>query len=110
MGILVAFHCVNFRSGSLLTSRKDQEPSYASIKLGEYYFFTNEEVDAHSLADHSSYALDNDSVDADSNVEEKTNPCVPVLMKTQKAEGPTQCYLASINDYKVPVLGRLKAI
>ena len=58
MGVLMAFHCYNFKSGSLLASQRDKEPSYASIKLGEYHFFTDEEIDAHSLADHSSYALD----------------------------------------------------
>ena len=95
MGVLMAFHFVNFRSGSLLASHKDKEPAYASIKLGEYYFFTNEEVDAHSLADDSDYALD-DSVDADSNVKERPNPLKPVLNATTESRG-TNSMLSSID-------------
>ena len=51
MGVLMGFHYVNFRSGSLLA--KDLAPKYASIKMGEYHFFRDSEVDAHSLADRS---------------------------------------------------------
>ena len=54
MGVLMLFHCMNFRQGSLLSSRKEEEPQYASIMPGEYHFFPDEEVDAHSLADESS--------------------------------------------------------
>ena len=56
MGVLMVFHLLNFKSGSLLRSRDEDEEEvpFASIKLGEYHFFTNEEVDAHSLADRSS--------------------------------------------------------
>ena len=47
MGILMAFHFVNFKHGTLLSSQQDCDggPAYASIKLGEYHFFTDEEVD-----------------------------------------------------------------
>ena len=52
MGVLMAFHWVNFKHGSLLSIHKEGE--YASIMPGEYHFFTDSEVDAHSLADRSS--------------------------------------------------------
>ena len=52
MGVLMVFHWVNFKHGSLFSSHKEGE--YASIMPGEYHFFTDSEVDAHSLADRSS--------------------------------------------------------
>ena len=53
MGVLMGFHRVNFKTGSLFIS-SDKQPSYAVIKLGEYHRFATEEVDAHSLTDLSS--------------------------------------------------------
>lgn len=54
MGVLMAFHWINFKTGSLFSSNDDKEPSYASIMKEEYHFFSDAEVDAHSLADESS--------------------------------------------------------
>ena len=54
MGVLMLFHYQNFRQGSLLSTRKEVKPEYASIMPGEYHFFTDAEVEAHSLADRSS--------------------------------------------------------
>ena len=55
MGVLMAFHYTNFESGSLFSENPQRQPLYASIMLGEYHRFNTEEVDAHSLADASSY-------------------------------------------------------
>ena len=55
--ILMMFHFINFKQGALLSSSGEERP-YASIKLGEYHFFPDEEVDAFSLADRSSYELE----------------------------------------------------
>ena len=56
MGVLMLFHCINFKHGSLLASkrRKERDVSYIAIMPGEYHFFSDESVDAHSLADKSS--------------------------------------------------------
>ena len=58
MGVLMLFHCQNFRQGSLFSTRKKVTPEYASIMLGEYHFFTDAEVEAHSLADRSSKTIE----------------------------------------------------
>ena len=55
MGVLMIFHIINFKRGSSILSSKD-EP-YASIMPGEYHFFPDSEVDAYSLADVSSYEV-----------------------------------------------------
>ena len=57
MGVLMLFHCVNFKIGGFFSSQEETEPSYASIMPGEYHFFTDDEIDAHSLADESSYEV-----------------------------------------------------
>ena len=56
LGVLMLFHCLNFKHGSLFASKQKQvkEKSYISIMPGEYHFFSDESVDAHSLADKSS--------------------------------------------------------
>ena len=54
MGALMLFHMINFKQGTLLLN-PDSEPLYASIKLEEFHYFSTEEVNAHSLADESSY-------------------------------------------------------
>ena len=54
MGVLMLYHCLNFKQGRLLKSQADQDPQYVSIMPGEYHFFTDQEIEAHSLADRSS--------------------------------------------------------
>ena len=51
MGVLMAFHFVNFRLSRSLLS--DKEPEYASIMPDEYHRFATEEVDAETSNDES---------------------------------------------------------
>ena len=56
LGVLMLFLCLNFEHVSLFASKqkeKEQVP-YIAIMPGEYHFFSDESVDAHSLADKSS--------------------------------------------------------
>ena len=53
MGVLMLFHCINFKNGSLFTTLETEEQSFALILPGEYFFFPDEEVDAVNLADRS---------------------------------------------------------
>ena len=72
MGVLMFFHFKNFRQGGLLASQESGQQGYATIRLGEYHFLTDEEVDAASLADRSSYEIE-DSKFAD--VEQASADC-----------------------------------
>ena len=69
MGVLMIFHCINFKQGKLLRrsreGKEDEHAEYASIMPDEYHFFTDQEIEAHSLADRSSRAID-DSEKVDS--------------------------------------------
>ena len=59
MGVLMLFHCMNFKNGSLLKSQSEgAEQPYATIMPGELHRFDTEELDTHSLASRSSYGLD----------------------------------------------------
>ena len=60
MGVLMVFHFKNFKQGSLFKSRKEvkEDPTYASVMLGEYHRFDTKEVDANSLADQSTYRVE----------------------------------------------------
>ena len=83
MGVLMLFHCKNFSQGSLFKSHGEEVAPYASIMPGEYHFFPDEEVDAHSLADRSSYGIE-DSGKAESEVDfydsnADTQQLLPVL-------------------------------
>ena len=44
MGVLMLFHMVNFKTGTLL-SIGQLEPPYATVRLGEYHRFDTSEVD-----------------------------------------------------------------
>ena len=48
MGVLMGFHYANFKHGSLL-SANNTEQLQASIKLGEFHYFTDEEINTHNL-------------------------------------------------------------
>ena len=55
MGVLMMFHCINFKRGSLLASKKQEgEVACITIMPGEYHFFSDESIEAHNLADKSS--------------------------------------------------------
>ena len=57
LGVLMLFHCINFKQGNLFSSKQreeEDEVSFIAIMPGEYHFFSDESVDAHSLADKSS--------------------------------------------------------
>ena len=52
MGVLMVFHCMNFKHGGLLKSGEDaEEQPYASIKPGELHYFTDTEIEAAYKAD-----------------------------------------------------------
>ena len=57
MGVLMAFHYVNFKNGSLLKEDEQEGSTYASIMPNEYHRFDTDEVDAHSMDENSSYEV-----------------------------------------------------
>ena len=65
VGVLMYFHLTNFRQGGLFASDQKEELDYITIMPSEYHRFNTEEVDAHSLTDLSSNAIE-DSLQVDS--------------------------------------------
>ena len=55
LGILMAFHFVNFKSGTLL-SDSSCDPTFVLIKQEEFYRFTTEEVESGSIATSNRYS------------------------------------------------------
>ena len=55
LGVLMAFHYVNFKSGTLL-SDSSSDPAFVLIKQEEFYRFTTEEVESGSIATSYRYS------------------------------------------------------
>ena len=64
LGALMIFHLVNFREGRLLSDPESRQ-TCISIAKEELHYFTNAEIEAHNLADESSYSIQDLTVSSD---------------------------------------------
>ena len=70
LGALMIFHLVNFREGRMLSDPESRQ-TCVSIAKDELHYFTDAEVEAHNLADESSYSIQDLTVSSD-----KANPII----------------------------------
>ena len=64
LGALMIFHLVNFQQGRLLSDPESRQ-TCISIAKEELHYFTDAEVEAHNLADESSYSIQDLTVNSD---------------------------------------------